>query len=551
MATNPFISALNGIKSGLSLKDMEVGMGKHGMSFSMNVDVDMTTLTSWFTSIGISAIHLSSDVTIFMAYERSRGSKTTKAFATIVKINIPGPIKPGDLFADFDLPSAVIPVIGNVELSFELDKMTDQSGSSESIEIKIKLTLGDSSSATTYPYVFVGALNKTTATIAGVSRKAKLFGGNIFSTSGASLSLGSLPVSMDIKNVFLVQATIGTNTIEKFSVFGTDLSIGVDINLSHMPVVGSFLKEAQFSFDGLRITYASAAITNDQLQLLNAYLATIDVAPLTIAQSSVANKGKSQVSFPKGFSLQGNLVIGDHAETIPLHSVFTNPPSSTKVKNGGQLNPSTTQAPHNATPVAKKYGPIKIDSAGLGLSGGDIEIKFTGGLVLGPLELDFIGFDISSPLDSFDPSISLKGMGISVQKPPLSLEGLFMEAEIDVPVRDPSTGVVSMVPIDAYNGTLNIGYKKYSLAAMASYAKLPDGVSTVFIYGFLGAPLGGPPVCFVTGVAAGFGYNRSLTLPAPTEVNTYPLIQPVLPNSAPLNFSDLDADFYPTDGAFW
>lgn len=546
MATSSFLSSL-GSSTGLSLKDIEVGLGKRGMSFSMNVDVDMSQLTSWFTAIGISPVHLTKDVTLFMAYERSRGSKTTKAFATIVKINIPGPIDPGELFTDFDLPSGAIPVIGNVELSFELDKMTDTAGSTESLEVEIKLTLGGSFGATTYPYVFAGGIQKT----GSKASQKTIVGGNIFSTTRESIDLPVLPVKMDIKNVFLAQVTRGTGSkATKFAVFGTDLSVGVDINLSHMPVVGDFLKEAQFSFHGLRITYASAAIASDHLQTLNTYLATIDVAPLTIAQSSVAKKKNSPASFPKGFTLQGNLMVGEKADNIPLHSTFPQPSSN---GNGGTnpLTPKSTNAPHNASPVGKKYGPIKIDSASLGLSGGEVEIKFTGGLVLGPLELDFIDFDISSPLNSFDPSISLKGMGISIQKPPLSLEGMFMEAEIDVPVRDPATGVVHMIPVNAYDGSLNIGYKKYSLAAVASYAKLPDGVSTAFIYGFLGAPLGGPPFCFVTGVAAGFGYNRSLTLPSPKTVNTYPLVQPVFPGSTPPDFNAMNVDFYPTDGAFW
>src|SRR5262249_6109739 len=37
--------------------------------------------------------------------------------------------------------------------------------------------------------------------------------------------------------------------------------------------------------------------------------------------------------------------------------------------------------------------------------------------------------------------------------------------------------------------------------------------------------LGGPPPSVVTGLAAGFGYNRALTLPGPTDVTTFPLVE--------------------------
>ena len=35
----------------------------------------------------------------------------------------------------------------------------------------------------------------------------------------------------------------------------------------------------------------------------------------------------------------------------------------------------------------------------------------------------------------------------------------------------------------------------------------------MFLFGFFRSAMGGPPFCFVTGVCAGFGYNRALRFP--------------------------------------
>jgi hypothetical protein len=47
---------------------------------------------------------------------------------------------------------------------------------------------------------------------------------------------------------------------------------------------------------------------------------------------------------------------------------------------------------------------------------------------------------------------------------------------------------------------------------------------SLFLYAVLNAPLGGPSFFFVTGLAAGFGYNRRLNTPTIEEVATFPLV---------------------------
>src|SRR5262249_59173355 len=55
------------------------------------------------------------------------------------------------------------------------------------------------------------------------------------------------------------------------------------------------------------------------------------------------------------------------------------------------------------------------------------------------------------------------------------------------------------------------------------YTQLPDDTASLFIFASLVAPLGGPPWFFITGVAGGFGFNRSL--PAPGLLLDHPFLK--------------------------
>lgn len=536
------------------------------------------------------------------------------------------------------------------------------------------------------------------------------FGGNIYSKQGQSLSLtGDFPIDVSIKDLFIAKVSISqlssgkTSATHSYTLFGSDISAHGDIDLSRLPVVGQFLSAAKFSFQSLRFVYAKASttaaskgakpkpsqqpISSANLTLINAFLGQLHVAPLTTARSSTANQNQSQDNFDLGFTLQGSLVLGNNNEVIPLHSTLAsgsdangqgNNHGQASAQHSTSLNPTTTNQAASPTAVGKTFGPVTIKKVGLGLASGKVQIQFSGGISMGPLTLDFIGFDIDSPVDTFDPSISLQGLGLTINKPPLALEGMFMHGTVNVPVSTQQTtkappaslcvqaaghplhnddsinltagttiakgqssapiavsisnsnagkaltiksithsgqdfaisalntplslahstaphtfnivfsphsagfkqgsitivsddanvpefvinlranetasipAHVKTIPIDAYNGSLSISYNDYSLTALGSYAQLPGGDISTFLYGFLGAPLGGPPFLFVTGVAAGFGYNRALTLPTAETVNTWPLIAPVMPNAdSSLDFDAMNLMFMPTKGDFW
>jgi len=556
-----FLKKLEGIPN-IKLEELEVGLGKHGMSLSANLDYQPPSLSAFLASLGLplpgSSENLKGkEVSIALTYERSRGIVAIKGYATILKITINGSLQLGDFFAVGDFPVHAVPELDQVELRFELDKTSSSipaNDTTKGLDIGFFATFSENGSR----FEFAGDYNESTSGSGSSAITFTSFGGSISSLDGAALDLGSgFPIDLAIKDLFIAKLGVKEKTgkPKSITVFGSDLSIHVDFDGSTLPVVGQFLAEAKFGIKDLRLVYTGSSnqqpINSKDLGQINQFLRETHVAPLVTARSNVSNNGKSPANFPTGFSVQGSLIIGENGHTIPLHSSFPSPKGSGKAGAGNpQLKPQTAQSPTNPTPVGKTYGPLTIQSAGLGMSNGKVTLHFSGSLHIGPLGLQLMGFELATPIDQFDPSVSLNGLGLEVEKPPLTLQGLFLEGQVEVPEQG-ANGQVTTTTITAYTGEFSVGYKQYGLTGIGSYATLPDGSASLFLYGFLGAPLGGPPFCFVTGVAAGFGYNRTMTLPTPETVKSHPLIQPVLPGAHPPDFKAMNKTFLPVEGAYW
>ncbi len=72
-------------------------------------------------------------------------------------------------------------------------------------------------------------------------------------------------------------------------------------------------------------------------------------------------------------------------------------------------------------------------------------------------------------------------------------------------------------------GAISVQLSEFSLTALAGYAEFQNHPS-FFLYGVLNATIGGPPAFFVTGLAAGLGFNRRLVIPDVSGVASFPLV---------------------------
>jgi hypothetical protein len=168
-------------------------------------------------------------------------------------------------------------------------------------------------------------------------------------------------------------------------------------------------------------------------------------------------------------------------------------------------------------PVQRSFGPLQCRRVGIEWPQDNsnlvLDVLFDGGVKLAALAVDLEGLSLGIPLKTpgqiTSYSLDLQGMGLSYESGPLKIAGGFLKVVED-----------SLIE---YDGAVLIQAATWSLEAIGSYASL-NGQPSLFIFARLGGELGGPPFFFVTGVCAGFGYNRSLRIPNQDEVAQFPLL---------------------------
>lgn len=157
--------------------------------------------------------------------------------------------------------------------------------------------------------------------------------------------------------------------------------------------------------------------------------------------------------------------------------------------------------------VQKNFGPVSIQKVGVKYSGGVLYALLNASLETGPVQIGLLGLGAGSPLDKLEPKFTVDGVTITVSAGPMTFSGALV-GEID--------------PVNLY-GEIGLSLPSFSLGALGGYATY-NGHPSCFLFAVLDAELGGPPFFFVTGLAAGFGLNRTLVIPPVASLNQFPLI---------------------------
>ncbi len=177
-------------------------------------------------------------------------------------------------------------------------------------------------------------------------------------------------------------------------------------------------------------------------------------------------------------------------------------------------------------PIQRALGPLECQDLGIGWVQKDhqLSLLFDGGVHLSMLDVDLtglsIGIPVTDPGDFSKYDLDLDGLGITLDAKEVELSA----ALVKIPKGKPTPTYT------AYNGEAMLKAGPYTIMALGSYAYVPvsgssdEGYASMFIYGVLDGELGGPEFFFVTGVAAGFGFNRNIKLPGMNDVTTYPLV---------------------------
>ena len=198
------------------------------------------------------------------------------------------------------------------------------------------------------------------------------------------------------------------------------------------------------------------------------------------------------------------------------------PGSTAKATGGGAPTDSVDSADGTRKwfVVGKTIGPLRLGRVGCEWKDGKIGLLLDSAVDVGGLHFGLTGLCVRLPPSDPKPAnleLGLDGIDLSYRGGPISISGSFLKSEISV------KGQKTI----QYDGMAMIQAANFSITGFGSYASV-DGRASLYIFAILHMELGGPPCFRVNGLAAGFGYNRKLTLPPIEEVHNFPLVRAAL-----------------------
>ncbi|TQS39952.1 DUF6603 domain-containing protein [Cryptosporangium phraense] len=318
---------------------------------------------------------------------------------------------------------------------------------------------------------------------------------------------------IELKDVLLyVQRPAGTGPTR--FLFGLDL--GASIDLAQLPLVGKELPAAQSaSVEDLQILVASQAFGVTDVGTVNSLM------PAGVTRLPAAD-------LPQGVTFGAKLVLGGVPAPLTLPATPSGTPAPTGQTVGGQ--PVVQADSTKWITLQKTFGPLQLNRVGFQYAQQKIWFLLDAGISLGGLTFSLDGLAVGSSIVGFSPEFDLRGLGLAFTSGPLALSGALLRERL---VGDDGQ------PYDEYEGAAQLTVRELTIRAIGSYA-YAGGYPSLFVYAVLDYPLGGPSFFFVTGLAAGFGYNRRLRIPAIDGVAQFPLVSeavnpPTGPPAPPLD----------------
>ncbi|WP_072926086.1 DUF6603 domain-containing protein [Microcystis aeruginosa] len=339
-----------------------------------------------------------------------------------------------------------------------------------------------------------------------------------------------IPEGLEISLKDALFAYAKQQTLTNF-LFGLNIDGG--INLSNLPLVGQEFPPNQTLKVSLQILATKADFTAPELQALNTLYTDGGIQLPT-------------TNIKQGLDLIPSLQLGSEIQQLELPITINKDNGQiegTTPPRDNNLSPSVVTPTSTPTPISdstkwftlqKSLGPVHFQRVGLKYQDSKIWVLLDASLNLAGLSLSLDGLAVNSPLNQFDPKFDLKGIGIDYKGgDTLEIGGAFLRTKITT--QDGKT-------YDEYDGAavikFNVKGKALKLSAIGSYAYF-QGHPSLFIYAILDYPIGGPSFFFVTGLAAGFGYNRALKVPTIDQIATFPLVAEAV-NPPPAEGSNSD-----------
>ena len=298
----------------------------------------------------------------------------------------------------------------------------------------------------------------------------------------------------------------------------------LDFDLRGLPVVGELIPvEDNIRARDLRVSYASRAFDAQEITELNVLL------------SGGASAAALQISAPQlnsGVELAAELSWAGTAHALS----FATSNAATNVDNAAPVPDRNAPPPVAGSDarwfeIHKTFGPVEFARAGVDWNAGRLVFLLDATLLAGPMRIGLIGLNARFPLrmPPGAPEFGLRGLSLAMDSGPIVVRG----GLVSVPQAAPEDF--------RYDGEVRVSTPEFMLSAVGSYAR-KSGETSLFIFGFLAQPLGGPPYFFVTGLAAGLGIHSELRIPPVDDLANFALLKGILSDDPAQKFSSSGTD---------
>ena len=280
------------------------------------------------------------------------------------------------------------------------------------------------------------------------------------------------------------------------------VSLRMDVDFGDLPFVGEVIKAQGPATINLGVQYASAPFGAAAIDEINSVL-----------------KSNLQLATDEGAEFDG-LHLAAALQMAGKPFLFS-------VPVGGDTHDQkeTVEPPDDTTNVGdqtikwikvnRTLGPAHLDKVGVGFSNGAVQFRVSASVQMSGLSffVEGLGGGLKLAWPPKTPSFNIDGLGISLNSPPLSISGALIRSFVN--------------GVESFDGMAMIKAANFTIAGLGSYSRI-GGDPSLFIFAVLHADLGGPSFFYVTGLAAGFGFNRALRLPPIDEVQNFPLVRGAL-----------------------
>lgn len=283
------------------------------------------------------------------------------------------------------------------------------------------------------------------------------------------------------------------------ALFAAEVDAGIDLSrLGDLPLVGSLLPKGEPL--GLRI---------EPYYKATKFAAEAEVRPLLPASLALPATLSDGIYVAAALRLGGAPIVldavGGASPAAGSGVVATAGPPAVAGVPAAAAPAAAAGADVTWTKVDRALGPLKIARVGYAIDKSMVDLAIDASLEIAGLTISVDGLGVQYAFDTRALTTRLRGLGLDLKQDPLRIGGAFLNAGGD------------------FAGSVVIGTKQFTLSAIGAFGMLA-GIPSMFAYGVLDVPIGGPAFFYLEGLSAGFGLHRRLLLPKVDEIRSFPLV---------------------------